>query len=102
MGGEEARKWTLLPKYITHLSIGCTFFRLCYKQIDLFLEQTKWVLKGRIQFAYFMSIDSYVRVSYCFWSSILSELYSSCLGKLCNFGGHLKKTTTTNKPVKKE
>lgn len=53
-----------------------------------------------------MRVDNYVRVSYCFWSSIPGELYSSTLRKLGDFRGHLTKkkvpTKTSGKKMNNE
>lgn len=50
-----------------------------------------------------MSMDNYVRVSYCFWSSIPGGLYSSTLRKLGDFRGYLteKKVPTKTSSKKK-
>lgn len=82
-------------------SVYWLYFLKTWLQANIFiLEQTKWVLEGRIQFAYFMSIDSCVRVSYCFWRSILSELYSFCQRKRSDLGNLLKKSNQTVKNYK--
>lgn len=79
-------------------SVYWLYFLQTWLQANVFiLEQTKWVLEGRIQFAYFMSIDSCVTVSYCFWRSILSELYFFARGRSVIRGTVWKKIKQNNK-----